>query len=300
MPVTFPAQLTKPNLVKNKKLIAGMGSATLERDINALERDFVGSHAMHVDVAAMGKETLDPVKFEAMRDNFKKVHDSQRKKLEGAAQQVEADLKGIRTALAANKKTDKKVLAYADALLKAAHSLAFSLKPVATGEAVYLLEKAYSAHLKASQNYLMVEQVIQTGAARHAKLLEDIQAVRSAGTVDVLHQTWRSGSSSARLFYIDMTSGWDQAILPAFPGLAHKSKITGKANDTLVKRLWIADVANEAQGKASDKVRALIKGPISEDDAVNAMLDQYASSVNEMYKVFGEIQAVWAELGKWK
>lgn len=300
MPVTFPDQLKKPSLVKNKKLLAGLNSPNLEREINALEREFAGSHALNVDLAKMGKETLDPVKFEAMRDNFKQVHTNQRKKLETNAQKLESDVQAIRTTLAANKKSDKKVLAYADALLKAVHGFAFSLKPVATNEAVYNIEKAYTAHLKASQNYLLVEQVMKTAAARYAKLMDEIQAVRAAGTIEALHNAWGSGGSTARVFYIDMTSTWDQAILPAFPGLAHKSKISGKANDTLVKRLWIADVANEVQNKASDKIRALIKGTISEDDAVNAMLDQYESSVKEMYKVFGEIQAVWRDLSQWK
>ena len=300
MPVTFPTELTKQSLTKNKKLLTALGSPTLARDINELESIFSGSYFVKADPDALGKETLDPVRFERNRDGFKKVLDTQRKKLETQADRLENALKTIKTNLAANKKTDKKVLAYANSLEAAAHKLAFALKPVATNELVYLIEKAYVTNLKKSQNYLMVEQVVQTAAARHAKLQDEIKAVRAAGTVDVLHKTWASGSSTARLFYIDMTSTWDQAILPAFPELAKKSKISGKANDVLVKRLWIADVANEAQNKASEKVRALIKGPISEDDAVNAMLDQYESSVKAMYGVFGEIQAVWRALSTWK
>lgn len=298
MPVQFPPELTKASLTKNKKMVAALGSPSLSRDIGELESIFSGSYFKAADPNKLGTETLDPVKFVRNRDGFKKVLDTQRAKLEKLATNVENDLKAIKINLAKAKKPDKKVIAFATTLETAAHKFAFALKPVATGELIYLIEKAYVQHLKASQNYGMVEMTVKGGAARHDKLQTEIKAIRAAGTVDAMHDMWKSGSSTARLFYIDMTSTWDQAILPAFPELAKKSKISGKANDTLVKRLWIADVANEAQSKASEKVRALIKGPISEQDAIDAMLDQYESSVKAMYAVFGEIQAVWRELSK--
>jgi hypothetical protein len=300
MPVTFPAELTKANLVKNKKLLAGLNSPSLERDINLLEHTFADSYFVHADPEKLGKETLDPIKFARNRDGFKKVLDTQRKKMEGMADRLENDLKGIKTTLAANKKTDKKVAAYADTLFKAAHKFAFALKPVATNELVYLIERAYKAHLAKSQAFGMVELVMKETPKRHNALLAEIATVRRIGTVDAVHETWKSGSSNARNYYIELCAGWDQAVRKAFPELAAAAPVNGEAGKIYVKLPWIADVANEAQSKASSQLKAALGGSEDEQDVVETMLGEYEDSVEEMWKLFAHMQTAWRELSKWK
>ena len=274
----YPAALTNKAWQKNKGLFAKSKSTGIGEALTAMEKAYAAS-GFAMDPVKLGTETVDPMQFKQRYDKLGASLQTQTKAIESAAATVQQKITAAKGTFAGN----KSVLGVLGQLEGDLANFRAALKPngsIFTQQLGAVLA-AYKKVLHATPAYKLMmgpDQWYTTTKNFYEQVLRDVKALEADPRVDKINELWGGNQPPPRSLRTT-PRGWDQMLAKDFPATTAAIR-AGKAWDTFNKNLpWIDDVGNEQGNGASKRVRAMIKGNVTEQKAVTKFALEYSQSL---------------------